>query len=44
MSPFQIGDHLISPKHPKLSLTVILVDPDGEWCRCKDDYGTELYA
>ncbi|MGL5035086.1 MAG: hypothetical protein ACRC6M_14930, partial [Microcystaceae cyanobacterium] len=41
---FELGDRVINPKRPNLSLEVVSIDPDGEWCHCKDDYGIELYA
>jgi hypothetical protein len=41
---FQVGDSLIDPAHPNLSLELLSIDPDGEWCRCKHELGIERYV
>jgi hypothetical protein len=41
---FELGDRVINTERPHLSLEVVSIDPDGKWCRCKDEFGSELYA
>lgn len=41
---FELGDRVISIETPNLSLEIVSIDPDGEWCRCKNSFGIERYA
>lgn len=41
---FQVGDRVINPERPNLSLEIVSIDPDGEWCRCKDKFSIERYV
>jgi archaellum biogenesis ATPase FlaH len=41
---FELGDRVISIEAPNLSLEIVSIDPDGEWCRCKHEFGIERYA